>query len=109
MNSIRKQLFRWYPDAIETFGYVTKANRFKLGVEKAHFYDACTIATQGKPFIVKSNLYKKKCVSDGDFQKTKWGEATQISVYLNVNNGIIEYSTPSVKSYYKLSGFWLVD
>lgn len=71
MNSIRKQLFRWYPDAIETFGYVTKANRFKLGVEKAHFYDACTIATQGKPFIVKSNLYKKKCVSDGDFQKTK--------------------------------------
>lgn len=38
-----------------------------------------------------------------------WGEATQISVYLNVNNGIIEYSTPSVKSYYKLSGFWLVD
>lgn len=37
-----------------------------------------------------------------------WGEATQISAYLNVNNGIIEYSTPSVKSYYKLSGFWLV-
>lgn len=27
MNSIRKQLFRLYPDAIETFGYVTKANR----------------------------------------------------------------------------------
>ena len=71
MNSIRKQLFRLYPNAIETFGYVTKANRLNLGVDKEHCYDACTIATQGKPFTVKSNLYKKKCVSDGDFQKTK--------------------------------------
>lgn len=71
MNSIRKQLFRLYPNAIETFGYVTKANRLHLGVDKEHHYDACIIATQGKPFIVKSNLYKKKCVSDGDFQKTK--------------------------------------
>ena len=71
MNSIRKQLFRLYPNAIETFGYVTKANRLNLGVDKKHYYDACTIAMQGKPFIVKSNLYKKKCVSDGDFQKTK--------------------------------------
>ena len=71
MNSIRKQLFRIYPDAIETFGYVTKANRLQLGVEKEHYYDACTIATQGNSFTVKSNLYKKKCVSAGDFQKTK--------------------------------------
>lgn len=71
MNSIRKQLFRIYPDAIETFGYVTKANRLHLGVVKEHYYDACTIATQGNAFNIKSNLYKKKCVSDGDFQKTK--------------------------------------
>ena len=71
MNSIRKQLFRLYPNSIETFGYITKANRLNLGVDKKHYYDACTIAMQGKPFIVKSNLYKKKCVSDGDFQKTK--------------------------------------
>lgn len=71
MNSIRKQLFRIYPNAVETFGYVTKANRLHLGVAKEHYYDACTIATQGNAFNVKSNLYKKKCVSDGDFQKTK--------------------------------------
>lgn len=71
MNSIRKQLFRLYPNAIETFGYVTKANRLRLGVSKEHYYDACTIATQGNVFNVKSNLYKKKCVPDGDFQKTK--------------------------------------
>ena len=71
MNSIRKQLFRIYPDAIETFGYVTKANRLRLGIDKAHHYDACVIATQGKPFAIKSNLYKKRCVSKGDFQQTK--------------------------------------
>jgi hypothetical protein len=71
MNSIRKQLFRAYPSAIETFGYITKANRLKLGVDKEHYYDACTIATQGNSFKVKSNLYIKRCVSEGDFQKTK--------------------------------------
>lgn len=71
MNSIRKQLFKLYPDAVETFGYVTKANRLVLGIAKEHYYDACTIATQGNVFTVKSSLYKKKCVSDGDFQKTK--------------------------------------
>ena len=71
MNFICKQLLRLYPNAIETFGYVTKANRLHLGVDKKHYYDACTIATQGNAFNIKSNLYKKKCVSDGDFQKTK--------------------------------------
>lgn len=71
MNSIRKQLFRFYPKAIETFGYVTKANRLHLGINKEHYYDACVIATQGNAFNLKSNLYKKVCVSDGDFQKTK--------------------------------------
>lgn len=71
MNSIRKQLLRIYPEAIETFGYVTKANRLNLNVGKEHYYDACVIATQGMPFTVKTNLYKKRCVSDGDFQQTK--------------------------------------
>lgn len=71
MNSIRKQLFRLYPNAMETFGYITKANRLQLGIDKEHYYDACIIAAQGNAFTVKSNLYKKKCVSDGDFQKTK--------------------------------------
>lgn len=71
MNSIRKQLFILYPNAIETFGYITKANRLSLNIDKEHYYDACVIATQGNPFTVNSNLYKKKCVSDGDFQKTK--------------------------------------
>ena len=71
MNSIRKQLLEIYPEAIETFGYITKANRLNLGVDKEHYYDACVIATQGKAFQVKTALFQKKCVPDGDFQKTK--------------------------------------
>lgn len=71
MNSIRKQLCRLYPNAIETFGYVTKANRLCLNVNKEHYYDACVISTQGNAFNVKCNLLKKKCIPDGDFQQTK--------------------------------------
>ena len=71
MNSIRKQLFREYPDAIETYGYVTKANRLNLGIDKEHYFDACVIATQGTAFTVNTVLYRKKCIPMGDFQKTK--------------------------------------
>lgn len=77
MNFIRKQLLLMYPDAIETFGYVTKANRLQLGIEKEHYSDACIIASQGQPFVMKSNLYKKKCVPDGDFQQTQGKRSEQ--------------------------------
>ena len=71
MNVIRSQLLKLYPNTIETHGYVTKANRINLGIDKEHYIDACTIATGGKRFSIKSRLFKKKCVADGDFQKTK--------------------------------------
>lgn len=80
MNSIRKRLFKIYPDAIETFGYITKANRLAIGIDKKHYYDVCTIATHGKPFTVKTKLCKKKCVSEGDFQKTKGIRSEQLIV-----------------------------
>lgn len=71
MNSIRIQLLHRYPEAIETFGYITKANRLALGVDKEHYYDACVIATGGNPFQIKCNLIKKRCVADGDFRQTR--------------------------------------
>ena len=71
MNSIRRQLLLMYPEAKETFGYVTKANSQLLGIKKRHCLDACVIASQGKPFSVKSYLYRKKCIPEGDFQQTK--------------------------------------
>lgn len=70
MNIIRSQLLKLYPNAIETFGYVTKENRQYLNLPKEHYVDACVIASRGLPICIKSLLYKKVCVPDGDFKKT---------------------------------------
>ena len=71
MNIIRSQLLKIYPNAIETFGYVTKENRQYLNLPKEHCIDACVIASCGLPISIQSLLYKKLCVPDGDFQQTK--------------------------------------
>lgn len=65
MNSIRIQLLKHYPDAIETFGYITKANRQALSLSKDHYIDACVIASCGKPFNIKSKTYYKRVVGNG--------------------------------------------
>jgi 5-methylcytosine-specific restriction endonuclease McrA len=70
MNSIRIQLLKHYPDAIETFGYVTFANRHALNVEKEHYIDACVIASGGNKFNIKCDLFQKRSVSKGDYQQT---------------------------------------
>lgn len=72
MNSIRCQLLKTYPDAIETYGCVTKANRLSIDIPKDHHLDACVIASGGKPIDIKTNLlYLKKSVSKGDYQQSK--------------------------------------
>lgn len=73
MNSIRKHLLeRVYPDAIETFGYVTKQNRYLNGVEKSHYLDACMIASGGKQIkILQKEVYFKVDVAKGDYQQRK--------------------------------------
>ena len=71
MNVIRSQWLKMHPDIIETFGYVTKENRQLLGLGKEHYIDACVIATGGKPFQIKTMLYKKKCIARGDMQRSK--------------------------------------
>ena len=69
MNSIRCQLLKRYPNAIETFGMVTKANRLAIGIPKDHHLDACVIASGTKPITIKTNLlYLKKSVSKFDYQ-----------------------------------------
>lgn len=65
MNSIRTQLLRHYPYAIETFGYVTNANRQALSLSKDHYIDACVIASCGKLFSIESKIYYKKVVGNG--------------------------------------------
>ena len=72
MNSIRCQLLKTYPDAIETYGCVTKANRLSIGIPKDHHLDACVIASGGNPINIKTKLlYLKKSVSKGDYQQSK--------------------------------------
>lgn len=72
MNSIRKQLLHIYPDALETFGMVTKSNRLNLGIEKDHHIDACVIASGGNLFTFATDVvFIKRNVSKGDYQKTK--------------------------------------
>lgn len=72
MNSIRCQLLKHYPNAIETFGYITKANRQISGIEKDHHFDACIIAAGTKSVVMKTKIvYLKKAISRGDFQQTK--------------------------------------
>ena len=72
MSVIRCMLLNYYSEAIETFGYVTKANREQSKLSKEHYNDAITIACGCIPEVkILSYLYKKKHVSKGDYQLTK--------------------------------------
>lgn len=71
MSIIRSQLLKIYPDAIETFGFVTKTNRDNLKLPKEHFIDACVIASGGKTFKLNNIIYQKRRVAKGDYQLTK--------------------------------------
>ena len=71
MNEIRSQLLKRYPEAIETFGFVTKMNRVANNLPKEHFIDACMIASAGKRIKFKTNiLYLKHSVPEGDYRQT---------------------------------------
>ena len=71
MSIIRSRLLREYPNAIETFGFVTSENRNHLKLEKDHYIDACVIASGGSEFKPLDILYKKKCVSKQSRQLCK--------------------------------------
>jgi hypothetical protein len=62
MNVIRKRLLERFPLAIETFGYVTKSNRYKFNIEKSHSNDAFVIAggSSQKRCETKNALFKRK-------------------------------------------------
>ena len=71
MSIIRSQLLKIYPDAVETFGFVTKENRNNLNLPKGHFIDACVIASGGKKFELNDIIYQKRRVAKGDYQLFK--------------------------------------
>lgn len=72
MNSIRIQLLKRVPEAMETFGYITKEHRQLMGLPKEHYMDAVVIASEGNNVRFKTEqLLLKKCVAKGDYQQTK--------------------------------------
>ena len=71
MSIIRSMLLKKYPEAIETYGFVTEANRENLGIGKEHYLDACVIASGGLAFEPSDALYIKKCVPKQDRQLCK--------------------------------------
>lgn len=71
MSIIRNMLLKYYPEAIETFGYVTKANRESSKLDKEHFIDACIIASGGEEFILPAEVFIKRHVTRGDYRLTK--------------------------------------
>jgi 5-methylcytosine-specific restriction endonuclease McrA len=71
MSIIRSQLLKKYPEAIETFGFVTTENRNHLALPKDHYIDACVIASSGESFELNNEIFYKKRVAKGDYQLTK--------------------------------------
>ena len=71
MSIIRIRLLKKYPNAIETFGFVTAENRNHLQLEKDHYIDACVIASGGLEFKKLDVIYKKRRVSVQDRVLTK--------------------------------------
>lgn len=72
MNSIRVQLLKLLPQAEETFGYITKEHRQKMGLVKEHYIDAIVITSQGESVSFRTNsLLLKKCIPKGDYQQRK--------------------------------------
>ena len=71
MSIIRSQLLKVYPEAIETFGFVTKENRNHLSLSKDHYIDACVIASGGQNFKPNDQIFYKRRVAKGDYQLTK--------------------------------------
>ena len=71
MSIVRSYLLKEYPNAIETFGFVTSENRNHLQLEKDHYIDACVIASGGLEFKQSDIVFYKRRVSKGDYQLCK--------------------------------------
>ena len=71
MSIIRSYLLKRYPNAIETFGFVTSENRNHLKLKKDHYIDACVIASGGLEIKGLDVIFYKRRVSKGNYQLTK--------------------------------------
>ena len=90
---IRARLLALFPDAIETFGYITKATRYTLGLEKSHENDAFVITggTHQARDTTQSIRFKRK--NNRSLQKNRNGFAPSIRKrrYTIQPNDIVRY------------------
>ena len=97
MNIISKRLVDRYPNAIETYGYITKQNRFEAKLPKRHYIDACIIANGGPDINFKSDIvYIKRSVTKGDYRQTR-GERSEIRMNRGKVNGFRRYDKVQYK------------
>jgi len=78
MNIIRRRLLRYFPEAIETFGYNTKANRYQYRIEKTHSNDAFVIAGGSNQKRAKERTINFKRKNNRALQKNRKGYAPAI-------------------------------
>lgn len=78
MNVIRSRLLKLFPAAIETFGYITKANRYNHNIEKSHSNDAFVIAggTTQERCSERTVIFKRR--NNRSLQKNRKGFAPSI-------------------------------
>lgn len=96
MNSIRIQLLKHYQEAIETFGFITKANREASTLTKEHYNDAITIACGCIPEpTIDCKLYRKQYIAKGQYQLYQGQNSDKKlprgKVYGFLNRDIIKY------------------
>jgi hypothetical protein len=91
MNSIRKQMLRRYPKAIETFGFETKEHRQLQGLSKEHYNDAISIASEGRRIELKTNeVFIKRAVTRGDY-KFRYGIRSEKNIPMGKIHGFRKF------------------
>lgn len=73
MNVIRSQLIKLLPEAVETFGYVTKVVRRSQGLEKSHRNDAFVIAGGDRQRRAEPQKFLFKRKNNRSLQKNRKG------------------------------------
>jgi len=73
MNIVKSQLLKQLPNAEETFGYITKAIRLELGLEKTHAIDAFIAAQGTTQARAKTKLYLFKRKNNRQLQRNRKG------------------------------------
>ncbi len=92
MSVIRKRLLEYYSMAIETFGYITKENRQRLGIPKSHENDAFVISGGEYQDRSETQIYKFKQANNRSIGMNRKGFApTARKIRYPIQSGDIIY------------------